>query len=640
MLLRLKKLFYFILMSLLLASCITNPEDANITPLVYAGADKTVALNEVVLLHGTASDSDGTIVSSGWSEGSKILSSSAILRYDTSVEGTHILIFSVTDSGGAKASDSLILRVGENNNPIVNDGNYEVQNLGSPNSISHSVSLGSTPKSLYLVLSNSDTRSSTMSIQKNTLSKIENEVRRKESDSLIASEPKIIHRPQYVKDFEKELSILIAQAKENKGRQDKIIETNSTVRAKDILGQSDSLYLTQYYQSTTATARKIVSNISTNMGRKTLNVWVSNDSFDSGNGCSKVRCVTQTMVDALANSFLKSGLDNDVYDWVTNIFGEEWGDDTGLIPANDEITILLTDIDQDNSANGGVIGFYWSKDNLEKTFYRSSNERVMFYIDAVMFANGSGTWDIDDTWPKEVISTLAHEFQHMIAFYQKETLLNTSAEVWLDEMLSETTEDIVATKIKYKGPRGVDYWDGTAGDNGNTSGRYPLFNTYINALSLTAWTHTAKYSKVNAFGTYLIRHYGGAKLLHDMMHNRFADEEAIVAGVNQTIAGRDKTFKDLLHEWGISLMLSDRTDVLNYPIYNSGEFLSNTYGTTTYEMGSINFFNYSPKPAISTVMGTIQAQGNYYYKLGDNLTGDVDFSLELNGKTEVSLIIK
>ena len=157
-----------------------------------------------------------------------------------------------------------------------------------------------------------------------------------------------------------------------------------------------------------------------------------------------------------------------------------------LIPKNDEITILLTDIDEDNSANGGVVGFFWSKDNFLATTVAGSNERVMFYIDSVMFANGDNGWDIDDYWPKELISTLAHEFQHMINFYQKYILLDTDTDTWINEMLSESTEDLVATKIRHIGPRGVDYMDGSAGDPGNTLGRYPLFNAN-NTLSLTSW---------------------------------------------------------------------------------------------------------------------------------------------------------
>ncbi len=80
------------------------------------------------------------------------------------------------------------------------------------------------------------------------------------------------------------------------------------------------------------------------------------------------------MVDAIADTFLLGdGSDNDIYDWVTNIYGEEWDSDAqnkypNLIGADNEITILLTDIDGDNSPKGGVIGFFWSKDNFDKSY--------------------------------------------------------------------------------------------------------------------------------------------------------------------------------------------------------------------------------------------------------------------------------
>jgi hypothetical protein len=77
------------------------------------------------------------------------------------------------------------------------------------------------------------------------------------------------------------------------------------------------------------------------------------------------------MVDKLADTFLKTGSDNDIYDWVTNIYENEWGSDTngysGLIGNNDEITILLTDIDDNDNPEGGAIGFFWSKDNFTKS---------------------------------------------------------------------------------------------------------------------------------------------------------------------------------------------------------------------------------------------------------------------------------
>jgi len=520
---------------------------------------------------------------------------------------------------------------------------YQVESLGIANTINATVSLGSTSKDLYLVLSNRATTSASSTITHNA--KVAEAVQSKSiSPTNFIQKPLILRAPQYVQDFSSKLSTLLSKAGANQPQAKTIAVPK---RSKDVADDTKTFYLdADGTQTTTATARKVISNVTTNLGTKTLNIWVSDDSFDEkgGNNCSKSRCVTPDMVEQLADTFLLAGTDNDIYDWVTNIYGEEWEDDTngytGLIAANDEITILLTDIDGDNNPNGGAIGFFWSKDNFENSSISGSNERIMFYTDAVMFANGEGSWDMNDFWPKEMVSTLAHEFQHMINFYQKRILLDTDIDTWINEMLSESTEDLIATKIQHIGSRAVVYTDGSAGAAGNTDGRFPLFNAN-NTLSLTTWNNQlADYSKVNAFGAYLIRNYGGAKLLHDIMHNTYIDEQAVVDAVNKSAEGSGKTFDNLLSEWGAAVMLSDHDNLVDVPFYNTGDFTYSTYNSTTYEMGSINFFNYNSLPTIYTTAGTVEAQGNYYYKIGTNLTGDITIDLELNGQTEAILIAK
>jgi hypothetical protein len=523
---------------------------------------------------------------------------------------------------------------------------YQVESLGKANTINATVSLGSTAKDLYIVLSNYAHTSSSSTITHNA--RMVGSIQSKSVSSLhFIQRSSMLHAPKYVQDFSSKLSTLLSRSI---GTEPQAKTIAVSERKEDIVSESKTFYLdADGIQTTMATARKVVSDVATAFGSKTLNIWVSDDSFDSGSGCSKSNCVTQTMVDQLADTFLTDGSDNDIYDWVTNIYEEEWGSDaqakySQLIPEDDEITILLTDIDGDNRTNGGVIGFFWSKDNIDKATVSGSNERIMFYADAVMFANGEGSWDINDFWPKEMVSTLAHEFQHMIHFYQKTILLlddaNGDTDTWINEMLAETTEDLVATKIRHSGPRGVEYTDGSSGTVGNTDGRYPLFNEN-NTLSLTAWNNRLEdYSKVNAFGTYLIRNYDGAKLLHDIMHNTYTDEQAIVDAVNKSAAGAEKTFNNLLSEWGVAVLLSNIESPENLPTYNTGDFMDSTYGNTTYEMGSINFFNYDPSPTLYTTTGTVKAQGNYYYKIGNHLTGDINIHLELNGETEATLIAK
>ncbi len=553
-----------------------------------------------------------------------------------------IFLFSGCGSGSDSTPPSENLAVKVN----ITDA-YQVESLGMANTINAKVSLGDSAKDLYLVLSNYAATSANSTITHNAKA-IELKAQSKSvSSTHFAKKPLILRAPGYVKDFSSQVGALLSQAKEHQ-QQAKTIAVSQRMGDKE--GESKIFYLdAERTQPTTATARKVISNVTTNLGSKTLNIWVSNDSF--GSGCKKSKCVTQEMVDALASSFLTSGLDNDIYDWVTNIYKEEWGSaaetkNNYYIPNNDEITILLTDIANEeepiyNTPDGGIIGFFWQKDNYKSTIIRGSNERVMFYADAVMFANGEETWSIDDFWPKEMVSTLAHEFQHMIHFYQKTILLaKTDTDTWISEMLSETTEDIIATKIKHISSRGVDYTDGSDGPVGNTDGRYPLFNRY-NTLSLTApFSSTADYSKVNAFGAYLIRNYGGAKLLHDIMHNTYTNQQAVVYAVNKSKEGAGKNFNNLLNEWGIAVLLSDIQNPENLPTYNTGWFTDSVYAGTIYEVGSINFFNYDPLPTIHTNSGKVSAQGNYYYKIGDALTGDITIDLKLNGQTEATLIAK
>jgi hypothetical protein len=124
------------------------------------------------------------------------------------------------------------------------------------------------------------------------------------------------------------------------------------------------------------------------------------------------------------------------------------------------------------------------------------------------------------------------------------------------------------------------------------------------------------------------------------MYNVYTDEQSVVDAVNKSIEGSGKTFNNLLSEWGTAVLLSNIESPENLPTYNTGWFTDTTYENSTYEMGSINFFNYDPLPTIHTIAGTVQAQGNYYYKIGDNLTGDITINLELNGQTEATLIAK
>jgi len=438
--------------------------------------------------------------------------------------------------------------------------------------------------------------------------------------------------PKFITQFNNNIDLSTTKSASKNNKQLIVDKTNKVVGDSYTFIVEDDMGNAQY---TDTTLRSKVT-VDTKFGTKTLLVWVSNDSFEDS--CTKQKCITQDMVEELQEEFLKDGYDNDIYDWVTNIYGEEWGEEAhekyvNLIPEDNEINILFTDLGEDDNPYGGVMGYFYSKDNFEKTQYPNSNEMIMFYVDSVMFAND----EYDGFWQKEMYSTLAHEFQHMIHFYQKRVLLDAQDDTWINEMLSETTEDLIATKIDHIGPRGVDPTDGSSGDYDNTNGRYPLFNQY-NDISLTEWRNSLEnYSNVNAFGAFLTRNYGGAKVLHDILYNTKEHEDTVEYATGEN-------FGDLLQQWGEAVLLSSIENPYGLPTYNFGDFKDVSYGNVTYNLGSIDFFKYAPTPKLYSIDDgnniNIQPHSNKYYLIGQELDGTIDLNISIPTGTKAILISK
>ena len=88
----------------------------NNAPSVDAGTDKSVTVNTQVDMNGTASDSDGTIVSYDWSEDGTTISDSANFSYTPTTVGDHELTLTVMDDDGATGTDTVIVTATEVNN--------------------------------------------------------------------------------------------------------------------------------------------------------------------------------------------------------------------------------------------------------------------------------------------------------------------------------------------------------------------------------------------------------------------------------------------------------------------------------------------------------------------------------------------
>ena len=395
------------------------------------------------------------------------------------------------------------------------------------------------------------------------------------------------------------------------------------------------------------TVRRVVTD-----GTVAVVVWVADQEW-AATCASRGECVTQEMVDAVADRFLRPGGNNDIYDWVTDIFGAPWGPHEVLgrdgqpllLPAEaaDEIHILMYDIDRDGVAPS-TAGYVWSGNNFlrqpDHPVYQFSLERLILFMDSPLLALSES----------DFLATLAHEFQHVIHFYQKLVLRDAISESWLNEQASEVAEDLIADKLMIPGPRGVAHDDPTAGEPENQRGRLNVYNLY-NDSQVTAWDGSGvNYSLNYAFGAYLARNYGGAALYRDIVQSDRAGVGAIEAAVSAQ--GHDESFLDLLVNWGAATLLSDNTAAPAPHQYNTGTWRTSYTGGLEYRLGSINLYNYiigrpgrlaRPGPYLHPLPvfndRTQPPHSNMYTTLGRN-SGALRLSVTADAQNIITVVVK
>lgn len=204
-----------------------------------------------------------------------------------------------------------------------------------------------------------------------------------------------------------------------------------------------------------------------------------------------------------------------------------------FVPCNQKIVILVSDLFGDASLNqdSGTVGYFyngdlWPQSYMDEVYGKNryhSNECEIFYIDSLFFTKRKET----------TYSTLVHEFNHMINYVvktvngltenPKATSFN-SCDQWFTEMLSMVTEDLFQHYLGLK-------------DEDSPKGRLPYFNISYN-MGFRLWDTEGidpliMYANTYAFGAYLVRNFGGIKLLQEMAQNKNVNEEAITAALQK-----------------------------------------------------------------------------------------------------------
>jgi hypothetical protein len=265
-------------------------------------------------------------------------------------------------------------------------------------------------------------------------------------------------------------------------------------------------------------------------------IWVADGNFDDTSTRNWDNLITDAQAGLIRDKFdgtIAAGYKDGVFRNVSTIFGYEFGGGDASINAggrdgDQHISILIYDIDADyaSSQNGGVFGYFWSKDFYTQaqldSYYASyypydpvpqTNLAEIFYLDA-HFA---------DKYPNDIYSTMAHEYQHMIHFNMKNVRLDKNSAVWFNEMCSMVAEDLVLENIELDpvtdGPQS----------------RLDIFAYHYAESGVSDWLYgdevLKSYAGAFAFGAYLTRNFGGAAFFHELLYNNGVNEAAITTAM-------------------------------------------------------------------------------------------------------------
>ena len=317
-----------------------------------------------------------------------------------------------------------------------------------------------------------------------------------------------------------------------------------------------------------ATARRVVTD-----GAITFVLWVEDTEW----GCSA--CFNQSMVDAMAMAFLRPGPDNDIFDWVTAVFGDSWGphDSPYYIPAEhaDEVHMLL--------ANTTWGGYFDSRHNRLRSYQADSAERLLFWVASRTTPRQD---PIQDPW--WILDSMAHEFQHVVNFYQSRVKRGAARAWWINEMASTVAEELVYQKFKdlpgtrHEPSRGdpLGFRGDVFVDGLRVRGRGPD-HSWRQDHSMTR----IAYSTLCSLGMYLALNYGGVSLLGDIVRSEHSGIDAIEAAL--AAHGQAVSFEDVLTNRAVADLLSDNTQAPRPYRYNSGSWSFSGAGGVTFRIAPV-----------------------------------------------------
>lgn len=325
-------------------------------------------------------------------------------------------------------------------------------------------------------------------------------------------------------------------------------------------------------------------------------VWVIEDYYSETASGAKVN---KAVAEAIAEKF------TEYYDIERQIFGEE---EDGIfvksqgLKANSTygslVNIVIYDIGNDanksNSEKCGIAGYFYSKDyysGYTNSVFKYSNCGKFFYVDSE-FCNANK--DEGETVSSDIITTLFHEFQHMINFKTK-SISGIDSSTWYNEMLSMLAEDMFATPLNLSQA----VWDT----------RLPYFNNYYFLSGITEYNTSnplPSYSTAYTLGAFLARNFGGIELISEISQNGTGDMESILNAI-KTVTGEDISSTQLFQRFIQSVVFESTYAKENSlpTLYTAAD--SRTYNSKTISMPALDLYSddFSYKVNDKTLLGPL-----------------------------------
>lgn len=206
-----------------------------------------------------------------------------------------------------------------------------------------------------------------------------------------------------------------------------------------------------------------------------------------------------------------------IYPTVREFFGSEW---TPGVDNDPRLHILHAD-----DMGSSVAGYYSSADQFSRLANQFSNEKEMFYI-SLPWLNRTGDYTYYET-------VLAHEFQHMIHWYN-----DRNEETWVNEGLSELAQEIA----------------GYPPDTGFASIFARTPDTQLNTWSEISGGNAAHYGSSYLFMAYLLQRFG-----EDVTKAIVAHPANGILGIEQALheTGHDLTFNEVFADWLVANYIDD-----------------------------------------------------------------------------------